>query len=107
LILLRIAEVIKAKGVDAKVYCQDPAYNLVDKQLLSKLGITVLENPTGLLEIDKAALEISLFPSFCVREILADDKNYWPMAMILNAIGHGGEDEPNYKLNDEGSAMHQ
>jgi hypothetical protein len=28
------------------------------------------------------------------------------MVMILDAIRHGGEDEPNYKMNDEGSAMY-
>jgi hypothetical protein len=75
-----------------KAYCQEPVYSATDKELLSQLDISVLENPDGFLEIDQYSIVLCIAPSAPVNQIIADDEKYWPMAIIWNRI-HSLEEE--------------
>ncbi|KAL5399327.1 hypothetical protein PMIN06_004901 [Paraphaeosphaeria minitans] len=55
-----------------RVLAQDPGYSDSDKQVLAENGITVLEDPNGLLAIDENTFVMSAFPSFPLYEIIAD-----------------------------------
>ena len=69
---------------NVKCYAQDPAYNDRDKELLSSLGITPLEDPRGFLAIDQNTLVFSVSPNAPVKEIVADIQ--WPAAMIWDTV---------------------
>jgi hypothetical protein len=71
-----------AQALNIKGYCQDPDYLTEDKKLLDKLDISVLENPDGFLEVDESSIVLSIFPAAPVKQIIADDRDYWPMGMI-------------------------
>ncbi|OAG08543.1 uncharacterized protein CC84DRAFT_1174004 [Paraphaeosphaeria sporulosa] len=55
-----------------RVLAQDPGYSDSDKQVLAENGITVLEDPNGLIAIDEKTFVMSAFPSFPLYEIIAD-----------------------------------
>ncbi|KAJ4301773.1 hypothetical protein N0V90_003867 [Kalmusia sp. IMI 367209] len=55
-----------------RLLAQDPSYSESDKHVLADNGFTVLEDPNGLLAIDKNTLVMSAFPSFPLYEIIAD-----------------------------------
>ncbi|KAF2451324.1 hypothetical protein P171DRAFT_467920 [Karstenula rhodostoma CBS 690.94] len=55
-----------------RVLAQDPGYSDSDKQVLAENGITVLEDPNGLIAIDEKTFVMSAFPSFPLYEIVAD-----------------------------------
>lgn len=62
-------------GEDAtkvRVLAQDPGYTNSDKQILADNGITVVEDPSGLIAIDEKTFVMSAFPSFPLYEIIAD-----------------------------------
>lgn len=55
-----------------RLIAQDPSYSLTDKHVLAENGFDILEDPVGLLAIDKNTLVMSAFPSFPLYEIIAD-----------------------------------
>lgn len=75
-----------AQAFGIKAYCQDPEYTIADKALLNRLGISVLENPDAFLEVDQSSIVLSIAPAVAVKQIIADDREYWPMAMIWNRM---------------------
>lgn len=84
---LTIAAVLKerniSQGVDVQCFAQDPWYNETDIEFLGGLGITVLKDPEGFLEIDEQTLVFSVGPDVPVRQIVADVQ--WPAAMVWNS----------------------
>ncbi|PYH29373.1 SRR1 family protein [Aspergillus neoniger CBS 115656] len=84
---LTIAAVLKerniSQGLDVQCFSQDPWYNEIDIEFLGGLGITVLKDPEGFLEIDEQTLVFSVGPDVPVRQIVADVQ--WPAAMVWNS----------------------
>ena len=84
---LTIAAVLKerniSQGLDVQCFSQDPWYNETDIEFLGGLGITVLKDPEGFLEIDEQTLVFSVGPDVPVRQIVADVQ--WPAAMVWNS----------------------
>lgn len=67
-----------------RCYAQDPAYNDVDREVLGELGVTILENPRGFLEVDETSVVFSQAPDVPVRQIVADIAK--PAVMVWNKV---------------------
>jgi hypothetical protein len=65
-------------------YAQDPVYQDVDREVLAELGMTVLDNPRGFLEVDESAAVFSLAPDVAVRQIVTDIAK--PALMIWDKV---------------------
>ncbi|KAK9597108.1 hypothetical protein V6Z90_001696 [Aspergillus fumigatus] len=74
----KIAKVIGTREVTC--YVQDPGYFKIDRLVLEKSDIKVLEDPEGFLEMDDASLVFSCSPNICVKEIVEDIAR--PLALI-------------------------
>ena len=48
---------------DIRCYAQDPAYDAVDCEFLASIGITVVDDPKGFLEVDANTLVVSVTSS--------------------------------------------
>ncbi|KAI0813122.1 hypothetical protein GGR55DRAFT_598463 [Xylaria sp. FL0064] len=59
---------------------QDPALGHVDKEALLHLGMEVLENPYGLVELDGKSFLVTVQPEFPVKQIVAEIAR--PIGMI-------------------------
>lgn len=73
------------------VLAQDPNYSESDKTLLAEKGITVLEDPSGLLAIDENTFVMSAFPSFPLYEIIADMLPNGPAAIFDASLPTDGK----------------
>ncbi|GKZ29583.1 hypothetical protein AbraIFM66950_005615 [Aspergillus brasiliensis] len=69
---------------DIQCFVQDPYYDEKDIEFLTTIGITVVNDPQGFLEIDEQTLVFSVCPNIPVRQIVADVQ--WPAAMIWNSL---------------------
>jgi hypothetical protein len=67
-----------------RCYTQDPVYEDVDREVLGELGMTVLDNPRGFLEVDESAAVFSQAPDIAVRQIVADIAK--PALMIWSKV---------------------
>lgn len=67
-----------------KCYAQDPVYQDSDKSILEKLGITVLADPRGFLEVDETSVVLSISPNIPIRQIITDIAR--PALMIWNRV---------------------
>jgi hypothetical protein len=75
----------KRNGTHIRCYAQDPDYDESDKELLKAIGIEVIEDPKGFLEVDGNTLVVTVAPNIAVRQIVADLQ--WPAAMLWNTVG--------------------
>jgi hypothetical protein len=55
-----------------KCYAQDPIYTSIDEQILNEVGITVLDDPQGFIEVDEMSIVVSISPDIPVKQIIAD-----------------------------------
>lgn len=64
----------KAAGSETNVQCfaQDPAYTDIDKTVLQRTGIMVLDDPRGFCEVDDNSIVLSVCPNVPVRQIIID-----------------------------------
>ena len=60
------------RGREIPCFVQHAAYEEADKQLLESLGVTVLENPDGFLEVDESTLVFSIAAAIPVKQVVAD-----------------------------------
>jgi hypothetical protein len=65
-------------------YAQEPSYTDVDREVLKRSGITVLDDPQGFLEVDDSTVVLSFAPNIPVRQIIADIAQ--PAMMVWNKI---------------------
>lgn len=74
-----------------RVLVQDPAYNEIDRIVLAEKGIeTVGEyGAAGFADVDESSLVMTIAPSVCVREILADFVR--PAAIICTPLTFDSE----------------
>lgn len=74
-----------------RIFTQDPNYSNSDKTVLTENGITVLEDPNGLLAIDEHTFVMSAFPSFPLYEIIADMLPGGPAAIFDASLPTDGK----------------
>ncbi|KAF2669060.1 hypothetical protein BT63DRAFT_439800 [Microthyrium microscopicum] len=99
--VVMIAEILKQKNGKAPVVlCQDPAYTENDKELLESNGIMTIESPMGFLEVDQSSVVITVSPNVPVKQIIADDRDFWPAALICNKIYSAEHEAKMYKRRD-------
>lgn len=65
-------------------FAQDPIYTEVDKEVLRRSGITVLEDPRAFLEVDDETVVVSFAPDIPVRQIIADIAR--PAVLVWNTV---------------------
>lgn len=65
-------------------YAQDPLYQDVDRAVLGELGMTVMDNPRGFLEVDDATAVFSQALEAPVRQVIADIAR--PALMIWDRV---------------------
>ncbi|KKY32456.1 hypothetical protein UCDDA912_g07591 [Diaporthe ampelina] len=73
-LILTLRDVLQASqpGVQIRCLAQDPVYTGVDKTVLSEVGITVVDDPQGFLEVDDQSVVLSFSPNVPVRQIITD-----------------------------------
>ncbi|KAL4866926.1 hypothetical protein BDV12DRAFT_198653 [Aspergillus spectabilis] len=69
-------------------FAQDPAYSLNDREILSRSGLDVVDDPDGFLHTDDTSLVFSCAPNICVKEVITDISR--PLILIWCEVG----DEP-------------
>jgi hypothetical protein len=65
-------------------YAQDPSYTDVDREVLKRSGITVLNDPQGFLEVENSTMVLSFSPNIPVRQVIADIAQ--PAMMVWDRI---------------------
>jgi hypothetical protein len=71
-------------GHEVRCYVQDPAYCDISRTFLKDIGVVVLDDPKGFLEVDSNTLVFSVCPNVPVKQIVADLK--WPAAMVWDTV---------------------
>ncbi|KUI72203.1 hypothetical protein VM1G_07648 [Cytospora mali] len=90
-LMLTLKNCIEARGsVGIKCFAQDPIYTEVDKSVLQEVGITILDNPRGFLEMDEQSVVLSFGPNIPVRQIVSDIAR--PAVLVWNTVVNN-EDE--------------
>ncbi|KAJ7844269.1 hypothetical protein B0H14DRAFT_2358758, partial [Mycena olivaceomarginata] len=87
ILVLALKDMLSGKNDNAAViqcFAQDPIYSDMDKQLLGKHGITVLDDPRGFLQLDESSIVISIAPNIPVKQIVTDLAH--PAVIIWNSI---------------------
>ncbi|KAL2126354.1 hypothetical protein VTI74DRAFT_1133 [Chaetomium olivicolor] len=92
-------------GPQPQIQCfaQDPLYTDTDKEVLERVGVSVVQDPRGFLEVDDQTVVVSIAPNIPVRQIIADIAP--PAALIWNRVtgdvkdgGHGVTDPESPRL---------
>ncbi|OGM49605.1 pyruvate decarboxylase [Aspergillus bombycis] len=83
LTLHRIVSNCQGETAD-KIECfaQDPAYTVIDKSILERYDVTILDDPDAFVEIDDSTIVLTFAPDVPVRQIVADIAR--PAMMIWN-----------------------
>lgn len=71
-------------GSEMRCYSQDPIYTSIDKQVLRDVGITVVDDPKGFLEVDEASVVFCSYPNIPIRQVVADIAR--PALIIWNGV---------------------
>jgi len=77
-------------GGEVGCFAQEPTYTEIDERILQEVGVTVLDDPRGFLEVDEASVVISSSPDIPLRQIVADIAR--PAVMIWDKVGEKDED---------------
>jgi len=91
-----------APGGDGRVrvLAQDPAYCEADVALLAELGIQVVEDPQGFLELDDRTFVVSVACNVPQKQIVADLAR--PVAMLWNEVEEEDEVERSWEQRPDG-----
>ncbi|KAH8745944.1 hypothetical protein BGZ57DRAFT_773060 [Hyaloscypha finlandica] len=79
-----IKSIADALGGNVPIFLQDPAYTGNDTNLVSGLGMTVVNDPKGFLQVDTQTLVVAVAPDIPLRQIIADLAE--PAAMIWKGV---------------------
>lgn len=72
-LVLVLRDFFATKGSDAiDCFAQDPIYTEVDKQVLNKVDITVLDDPRGFLQVDNHSVVVAVSPDIPLHQIITD-----------------------------------
>jgi hypothetical protein len=61
-----------AEVADVKCSAQDPLYTEVDRKVLEKEGVAVVDDPEGFLKVDEKTAVVCVYPNVPIRQIIAD-----------------------------------
>ncbi|KAJ2995529.1 hypothetical protein NUW58_g1243 [Xylaria curta] len=68
-----LVSVLRQKfSISLNPFVQDPAYTQRDRDILCSTGLTVLEDPQALLELDESSILLTISPGLPVKDIVAD-----------------------------------
>ena len=73
-----------ASSREITCYAQDPFYSSLDKDILEKYNIRILDDPAGFLEVDESTVVLSFCADVCVRQVVCDISR--PAMMIWSNI---------------------
>ncbi|KAI1291635.1 hypothetical protein F5Y03DRAFT_376356 [Xylaria venustula] len=59
-------------SISLNPFVQDPSYTQRDKDILYSVGLTVLEDPQALLELDESSILLTISPGLPVKDIVVD-----------------------------------
>lgn len=91
-LLLTLRDLIRDQtGKEIPCYVQDPANTDVDKSGLERLGIQVLDDPCGFLEVDDSSVVCSFAPNVPVKQIVMDIAR--PAVLVWDRVQKGVEGE--------------
>ncbi|KAI0415185.1 hypothetical protein F5X98DRAFT_227654 [Xylaria grammica] len=82
-------------SVLSRQYVQDPAYTQRDKGMLHSAGLTVLDDPQALLELDESSVLVCINPEIPIKDIVADICR--PAIIIWNGGGRSSPLSPRVK----------
>lgn len=71
-------------SISSSAYVQDPVYTPRDRNILHSAGLTVLEDPQGLLELDEYSILVAISPNIPIEDIVADICR--PAIIIWNSV---------------------
>ncbi|RAL04489.1 SRR1 family protein [Aspergillus ibericus CBS 121593] len=74
----------KTGNPDIKILVQDPAYTEADIAMLTHLGMTVVEDPVGFVEVDEQSFVFACSPTVPARQIVMDMA--MPAGMVWNKV---------------------
>ena len=74
------------KFLSIECFVQDPIYTETEKKILEDLGITVLENPLGFLEVDQSTIVVSFAPDIPVRQVVCELTH--PAVLLWDRVSH-------------------
>ncbi|PYI00592.1 hypothetical protein BO78DRAFT_289617, partial [Aspergillus sclerotiicarbonarius CBS 121057] len=85
-LLLTLKDILgkKTGNPDIKIVVQDPAYTESDVAVLRAVGMTVVEDPVGFLDVDEKTFVFSCSPNVPVRQIVMNLT--MPAGMIWNKV---------------------
>ncbi len=66
------------------------AYVDTDKEVLGRVGVTVVDDPRGFLEVDDNSVVICVAPNVPVKQIIADIAR--PAVLIWNRVTGSADD---------------
>lgn len=72
-------------------FAQDPIYTEVDKKVLHKVGITVLDDPRAFLQVEDHSVVISVSPDIPLRQIIADIAR--PSILLWDKVSQNEEED--------------
>ena len=85
------------------IYSQDPTYTELDKTFLNSIGVKVLSDPKGFLEVDEQTLVFSVSPGVCVRQIVADLSR--PAAMVWDTVSDNTKEKKQWREEERWGEM--
>ncbi|KAJ3563191.1 hypothetical protein NPX13_g8288 [Xylaria arbuscula] len=59
-------------SISSSAFVQDPVYTQRDRNILHSAGLTVLEDPQGLLELDEHSILLTISADLPIKDIVAD-----------------------------------
>jgi hypothetical protein len=78
------AELQQRPWSEISCFAQDPQYDHVDEEALSRLGITVAKDPDGFLQMDDSTIFFAVRPSEPIMSVIADMAR--PAVMICRRV---------------------
>ena len=75
---------------EIQCFAQDPRYTDLDRAVLEKNGISIVDDPQGFLEVDETSVVCSFSADAPIREIVADIAR--PAMMVWDHVDISGEE---------------
>ncbi|OAL71454.1 hypothetical protein A7D00_4356 [Trichophyton violaceum] len=74
---------------EVQYFAQNPIYTSVDSKVLGEAGITIVADLEGFLQVDDAAVVVSLYPNAPVKQVVADISR--PAVIIWDVFTDDGD----------------
>lgn len=75
---------------DIQCFAQDPFYTDTNEEILTRAGVTVVQDPRGFLEVDDQTMVVSISPDVPIRQIITDIAR--PAVLIWNKVEFEAKD---------------